>query len=328
MGEQDRSTENGMTTNPVHLYRSLLRECTYLPDARARSYIKDYVISRFRRHVPRAEGPKCRPEIPLQKQLSLLAEGRKFQSSLRRANEGYVRPLEKVLRLAYGRVGRRRRELISKLMTPETRQEQTTEGQKATEKFTRGWKPPGVMEALMRSQARHQPYLDRVGTTLKLKPKLEVAETTIWGKPMPKSRVKNATKRWYARNAAIVLPPLPESEWMEVKQLATGLKKWSPVKPRRPLGYSSADSDIHESGQVLLEGPKPGKRFKPYVNGRPHKITARFMRRQMARVVLKHTPLTEMSESKQGIAVRWEEGRSSRHRVAAPNPVQARVLFD
>ncbi len=82
-------------TNTLHLYRALLRECTYLPDSLARIYLHDHVIRSFRKYLPRVQ--QQRGEIPLFRKTALLHRGRKGLSILRRANQGYLRPLQNVL---------------------------------------------------------------------------------------------------------------------------------------------------------------------------------------------------------------------------------------
>ncbi|KAL6248093.1 hypothetical protein RBB50_005441 [Rhinocladiella similis] len=105
-----------MTTNPTHLYRSLLREATYLPLPQCRTFIKNHITTSFRRYLPKYHNqePKSRSGNPItfERQTKLLHRGRKFLSSLRRANEGYTAHVEKVLRMTYGRIGPRRYALL------------------------------------------------------------------------------------------------------------------------------------------------------------------------------------------------------------------------
>ncbi|KAI1612817.1 hypothetical protein EDD36DRAFT_246108 [Exophiala viscosa] len=109
-----------MTTNPSHLYRALLREATYLPLPQCRSTTKSYITTSFRRWTPKYTTPKTNTgnDIDFLKHVQLLSRGRKFLSTLKRANEGYTTPLEKVLRMTYGRIGPRRYTLLNKFTYP------------------------------------------------------------------------------------------------------------------------------------------------------------------------------------------------------------------
>src|SRR5271163_3977922 len=144
-------------TNPLHLLRSLLRECTYLPDPRARSYMHNYVLWSYRTYLPKPAA--WRKPIEFKRQVRLLHRGRKWLSMLQRANKGYLKPLEKVLMMSYGRTGKRKRELMQKLMAPEPPQ---TSEEVATfsvpKPYVKDWKPPAKVDALMRSQAKHQAW--------------------------------------------------------------------------------------------------------------------------------------------------------------------------
>ncbi|KAK4948608.1 hypothetical protein LTR10_012612 [Elasticomyces elasticus] len=75
----------------------------------------------LRNHIlPEYKTPKTNTgrDIDFPKQIHLLYRGRKFLSTLKRANEGYTTPLEKVLRMTYGRIGPRRYTLLNKFTYP------------------------------------------------------------------------------------------------------------------------------------------------------------------------------------------------------------------
>src|SRR2546423_4505710 len=210
-------------TNPLHLFRSLLRECTYLPDRRARSYMHDYVLWSYRTYLPKVK--EGRKPIAFKRQVRLLHRGRKWLSVLQRANEGYLKPLEKVLMMTYGRTGKRRRELMQKLMAPEP--PQTHEEVAAfsfPKQYVDGWKPPAKVQALMRSQARQQVWLDR--SSAKVKTKAKIPAENSWGKPTPQCRVINMTHAWYVKHVEQVFPPLPDHEWEELRSFAVGAVDW------------------------------------------------------------------------------------------------------
>src|SRR5271170_410895 len=310
-------------TNPIHLYRALLRECTYLPDPRARTFFQNYTISSFRKYLPKIRS--WRHNIPLERQVRLLDRGRKQLSMLRRANEGYLKPLEKVLMITYGRVGKRRRQIMFNLMREETPQSRELAADEKIEPYKKDWSPLFLVQKLMQSQAACQGQLDR--STARVKPKLQIPEQTIWKKELPPSRARNAVKKWYVRNVDLILPPLPEKEWLELRGKATGTIPWpGPIERRRKAAELGAVRESIVKPEVLLDGPEKGETFKKYVNGRPHRITRRVMQRLWA-VVFKHTPLLVMDKSQEKLVVHWEEAEGCRPSVAIPSQQQASILF-
>ncbi|EXJ90680.1 hypothetical protein A1O1_03784 [Capronia coronata CBS 617.96] len=321
-----------MTTNPIHLYRALLRECTYLPLPRCRSFMKSYVTESFRRWLPKYTVGRTNTgrEIDFPKQVQLLHRGRKALSTLHRANEGHLGPLEKVLRLTYGRTGPRRHQLLNKFLaappplkgvneascvdlSPSTT-DGDGDGDNVT-KYSRAWEPPLQMQALLASQAEQQHQFGRAGTNLKVKVRFSPPEKTTWGNPLPERRYKNLKHEWYLQNLKAVLPPLPEPEYREVYNLTTGASKFPALKPRRPRASVAPDVEQRQAAEkqstLILSGPQPGPRAKDAVNGRPHKLRIRLLRRILARSVLKQTPLAriaQLEKVKRGIVFKWDDG--------------------
>ncbi|KIW63209.1 hypothetical protein PV04_10073 [Phialophora macrospora] len=111
-------------SNPVHIYRACLRECSYLPLPQCRSYMRQFTIDKFRRFIPRRSGKIKRnnvgnfPVLAPEKVTHLLRLARKYAAVLRRANEGHTGQLEKVLRMTYGRVGPNKYRLLAKFLYP------------------------------------------------------------------------------------------------------------------------------------------------------------------------------------------------------------------
>jgi hypothetical protein len=311
-------------TSPLHLFRSLLRECTYLPDRRARSYMHNYVLWSYRTYLPK---PKAwRKPIEFKRQVKLLHRGRKWLSMLQRANEGYPKPLEKVLMLTYGRIGKRRRELMQKAMAPEPPQtHEEVAAFSAPKLYVKEWKPPARVDALMRSQAKYQSYLNKTSTKVKTKVKIPVENS--WGKPMPQSRVRNMTHDWYVEQVDHLLPPLPEPEWEELRALATGDIIWHrPAKRKtRTQSDSALDSDALTEN-TLLEGPNKGHTFRDYINGRPHEITPRLMRRLWT-MVFRHVPMLSWNENREKWTVEWGNAEKSPQLIAAPSRTRDALLF-
>lgn len=121
---------------PLHLLRALLREASYLPDATARTYFSRYILARFKAYQPRHNATSSaaldavqryrhrsfkrrHTAIIHERTRPLLAKGRKGLNFLRRANQGEIPCLEKVLLFAYGRLGRRKYALLGDILKPD-----------------------------------------------------------------------------------------------------------------------------------------------------------------------------------------------------------------
>ncbi|CAI7657765.1 unnamed protein product [Penicillium manginii] len=236
-----------------HLLRASLRECTYLPDPVARSYMRDYVLNRYRR----ASDKLGRPES------QKLQRARQGLSILRRANEGFQLPLEKVLFLSYGRIGKRRHEMLHDFMKPAIPKDTAAVKAliKQPAKFQDGWEPPALMKSLANSQMQNG-----VVMTIRRRPRLQKLEPPIpeknsWGRPVPK-------------------------ELGILDGLLSRTIPWEPVKRRvlptiTPSPSTTTDNTILD---FLVEGPQKGHTFREYVLGRPHNFTPRFMHRQWRRI--------------------------------------------
>jgi hypothetical protein len=329
------------TTNPIHLYRSLLREAGYLPLATCRSYIKDYIKQSFHRHHPqrdRARFPspgappqahKGNRELTLQRQTALLKRGREFHSILVRANQGSLKPFEKILSMTYGRIGRRRYELLhgfnSPVLTTRGPQPEDRAPEPREAKRSPYWKPPVQMEALLASQAKQQSLMPR-NTRPKVKTPFQLTPATnIWGKPISVRRKTNQLHKWYLQNTLGVLPPLPAREYKELLSTVTGETKLPPVPTRRPVASSSTttaeiddEHSIRKKSTLLLSGPQGRKEcnssdFGSGLGGNYNarsRFSRRFLQRRLARTVLVQTPLAHAAEkAKRGIVFSWTDGR-------------------
>ncbi|KAK0355003.1 hypothetical protein LTR02_003926 [Friedmanniomyces endolithicus] len=308
-----------------HLLRSLLRECTYLPDSHARDWLHQHVRTRFAKYSfkvweHRAD-PAYGPRID-----DKLREARKAVGLLRRANEGERKALLRVLLLAYGRIGKRRYELMLPLMptamgedlkealmagggevdsvedgepkvgahknTPTTRRPSAAEVNKGQwTAYVKDFSPQ--LRALLESQVRMPPpHLTRP-TLRKLKPQIE--ELNAWHRPMPISRVKNKTEEWYADVLYKAHPPLPPPEWQRLRGLAMGTQK-ELMRPRRTAIASTRESALDML--VMYGRPNPRKAFG---NREAHQITPRFMRRLWTQVFAQ-CPVMEWDT----VTSRWE----------------------
>lgn len=283
-----------------------------------------YVLWSYRTYLPQYEA--WRKPVELKRQVKLLHRGRKWLSMLRRANEGYLKPLEKVLMLTYGRTGKRRRELMQELMAPEP--PQTSEEivkVSAPKLYLKGWKPPVKVDLLMKSQSQQRKWLDRFQG--KVKTDSKIPSENIWGKPLPTSRLRNATHKWYVKQVDQLFPPLPAIEQKELQMLATGEKDWcGPVKRRTQTQANSDEKHTAPTENTLLEGPEKGQSFSKYINGRPHYITPRIMRRLWA-VVFKHVPVLEQRPYTSKWSIQWGDPDKPIQLVVPPMANRDALLF-
>ena len=285
--------------------------------------MKDFVVSSYRNYLPEVQA--FRRPIPFKRQVSVLARGRKYLSLLQRANQGYNKPLEKVLIMTYGRIGKRRREIMAELMTPEGPQtSEEVANFKSVRPFLRRWRPPPKVDALIRSHNRQQIWLEHVS---KIRLEVKTPAENIWGKPMPKSRVVNQTYNWYVKQMENIFPPLPRHRWEELRDLATGEIEWTGPIPRRMQPATEAEGKEHVPDEsVLLDGPKKGETFAMYRRGRPHQITHRLMQRLWT-VVLRHTPLLSWNPDKKRWSVHWEDPSLPQRTAAEVGTASHALLF-
>ncbi|KAK2756813.1 hypothetical protein FQN54_005259 [Arachnomyces sp. PD_36] len=265
-----------------HLLRALLRECSYLPDPIARNYMHQYVVSSYRDHAPKYLPT---PDVLPRRQMQLRRRARKTLSVLERANQGYSKPLDRVLLLSYGRIGKRRRQLLEPLIAQPVPSDDTAVDNLST-KFSDDWKPPATLIALLKDQSCRQDIYQ-----CKVRPHLKLFQPTIpeensWGRPIPRKRRKNIRKKWYAKALDSVYPPLPGQEWELLQGLVSGTVPWTmPKRRKEPI----RNDVLPENTQILdpeflVTGPKKGFTFDRWIRGRPHNITLRFMKRAWNRV--------------------------------------------
>ncbi|OGE57029.1 hypothetical protein PENARI_c002G03299 [Penicillium arizonense] len=262
-----------------HLLRATLRECTYLPDPIARNYMREHILSRYRA-VSSRRSNKAGPQM--------VHAARNALSVLRRANEGYSRPLEKVLLLSYGRTGKRRHEMLAEFLKPETEIPNDTQSAKELicqpTKFGEGWQPPSIVRSLALSHTRNP-----VIASVRVRPVIKaisppIPKENIWGKELAQSRKMKIRRKWYFATLSSLLPPLPEKDLRTLDGLVSGTTPWEPVKRRKGVKPETDARPESEILKLLVKGPEKENTFADFANGRPHAITARFMRRQWKRI--------------------------------------------
>ncbi|KAL1955227.1 hypothetical protein VTO42DRAFT_8886 [Malbranchea cinnamomea] len=320
------------------LYRLLLRECTYLPDPIAREYMHDYVRTSFRVFTyPPPDKPRftVKPaQLPKKHR-----RARNLLSLLSRANEGYLKPLERVLLLSYGRVGKRRRELLRPLLREDNAtEEQGPQHDRKRLRASHGipplnfesdsFQPPSALMTLLKSQAKQREIVNS-----KLRPVVKqftppVPETNIWGRPTPKKRKVNIRKRWYATLLDSALPFLPERDLGILQGLATGREEWKPPKRRAKVGSGQAEPESRPAltAAFIVQGAPKGDTFEKYSRGRPHVLTHRFMRRLWKRVCT-FVPRMAWDEKKRTWTIAWGLDETPRQPCIELNRDRARDLF-
>jgi hypothetical protein len=297
-----------------HVLRGILRECTYLPDQFAASWIRQHALSRFRTYEARNKG-RAGDEAYEKRLETVRRKSRQAMYQLQRANEGDRKMLMKALSTAYGRTGKRRRELLQPLISikghkveenasaeqlaaklPDASMHPSTSArQPSTSASALDRKPvkdraigpvkaqvrayindlPAQLRALVQSQITASPP-----TIARRNPRrlgVEIPELNTWMKPMPDVRVKNKLSDWYANLLSTVQPPLPEKEWDQLRALALGITRAQPLKPRRK-NLTPPPSVLE---MVVTRGKLPDNFFwKDYA----HNINPRYMQRLWAEV--------------------------------------------
>ena len=298
----------------IHLFRALLRQCTYLPDPAARSYMKIHVISRFRDYHPRSKLSVARQrgksaKVVEQRRPYLLKAARKGLLYLQRANDGHPIHLGKVLSMSYGRLGKRRHQLLGPLKIPDVPTDKVALAELTDPRFQEVPRPSQQLLALISSQTRRK----QVDFPSLNKPTLapQIPDKNSWGRPMPVKRLRNFKRRWYAQTLDRVMPPLPETEWEKLRRLASGEQEWDGCVPRR--------------GQLATVGYKKGiVRGEGHLSS-PHNITRRYMRRIWTKLfaqcpVMRPNPMVKM-----GWEVKWGDVKVEKNLVLKP---AARVSVD
>lgn len=229
-------------------------------------------------------------------------------NQLRRANQGEWQPLMKVMLLTYGRIGKRRWDLMRPLLPAEGQNGEGAGKARSTSTAVDEKKPlPSLtpqLHALLLSHTRAEPpTLTRRNPTLKnLTP--DVPALNSWMRPMPQSRVRNLTKKWYRDALERVLPPLPKDEWERLRGLAKGEIVEDMIVKRRSsvLQHEDGQGVSHVLEAVVAGGRVPTQRVERDI----HRITPRFMRRVWQKVFVQ-CPLMDWDGNKERWTVVWGE---------------------
>lgn len=335
-----------MSPTATHLLRALLREASYLPDAAARCFVRQHVVNRFRAYQPWHKAPvstgvKRRPAAILDARTRpKLRQAHKALNFLRRANQGEIPCLHKVLLLAYGRMGKRKHALLSGLLKPDPNAMPTDPD------------APSPLQVLYDSNKRYLRYFDapkaasKTHLSIGFSPRysrlravvasqsasgialhrdlkgaaLKTPINNVWERPMPIKRARNNVRRWYALTMSRLLPPLPTEEWDQLHAMATGERPVA-LKRRRTavpeLDMESAGDHLQFQTTVLdaIALRKPSRADKPAGIHRPHAITEKFMRRLYTKVLALCCKLEYNVEQQRWIVIRTASARRIRPNV-------------
>lgn len=223
-----------------------------------------------------------------------------MMSLLSRANQGYLKPLDRLLLLSYGRIGKRRRELVTTFVA-----EMGEEGTGPTPDFhSETFTAPSQLIALVKSQMRQPAIRDSaIRFTLKqFSP--PIPEEDQWGRPLAVRRKVNIRKRWYARVLDTMLPFLPEQDLGILHGLISGEEEWRPPKRRaKVLSQASVQASTPAlTADFLLHGAPKGPTY--YAPKKPHIITRRLMRHLWLGVCA-FTPRMAWDERKKMWSIAW-----------------------
>ncbi|KAI1824043.1 hypothetical protein F4861DRAFT_279427 [Xylaria intraflava] len=236
---------------PLHLYRHLLRESTYLPGL-CRQWIASRIQTRFR---------ECRSRSP---PTPYIKQAHGALRNMRSANAGHIQRLERLCYLATGRIGKRRRLLGTSMLKPQppsdtagleqsrveavlsaAHQDPDASATSVSSKHTwlENWSfdtVAAIARSQLNQQARDWPHQMRRA----IDPRKATSGQNCFGKPFRPKRVENNLKKHWAAVLAKLLPPLPQSEWDHLESLATGDTNVDALRipPRRPVAQSIQDN--------------------------------------------------------------------------------------
>ncbi|KAK4238316.1 hypothetical protein C8A03DRAFT_15189 [Achaetomium macrosporum] len=228
---------------PLHLYRHLLREASYLPPL-ARPFADGQIKDRFRQHQKDdPEGEKTRGRI---------RQAHHELRVLRAANAGDMTRMRRVLLRAFGRVGRRRRELMAGLLhrdMPTNTEELQKYAAEALDIAAAGreidWLDAWDLKKL-RTFANSQIQAGLVNnpksdiTPAQINPGKSIPTENAWGRPLTPKLARTKLKKLWKTAADKCMPPLPREEWERLGNLVTGAVHDPRLLPpaRRPVARS------------------------------------------------------------------------------------------
>lgn len=352
-----------LSTRTRSLVRSILREASYLPDPNARQFVKARTLHNSRKRAFRSWERCNNPDVATLAKNDHLHDARKDLSRLRRANEGERSALLWLLLFTYGRIGSRRYELLRPLYqtdansstrdvkeflrvhqstrdadfdpldgpeveeasmgTAEATTDEPTSPDRTLDQSSDDDLPVLTPEiyALAKSQKQANPPTHTRKNPRHLKPSIPATNARML--PMPRKRVKNMHRNWYADLLNRILPPLPTKEWEQLRDWSKG-KNLPHMNMRRRSNPTLAEPAGHFGRFSALEAIIIQGRIDKavYGNREAHEITPRFMQRLWA-TVFSNCPYMIFDDETNEWNVLW-----GHHELAAPMLSEVQKIMD
>ncbi|KAI5809380.1 hypothetical protein BZA77DRAFT_361634 [Pyronema omphalodes] len=244
----------GILDNPRWIYRHLIRQSRALYDDVARTWWTKHIRERFEEHL--------KDDIYEKMTVARIAAARKGIKTLARANCGMPKPLTKIMETAYGRIGKRRHELLLPILH---------------------YNKPILERGDPRQALPYQPepFLKLLRWANVKNLKVEIPEKNIWDQPFPESRKPRIYHLQHTRLLEACPAPLPMDEWTKLKQYADGEATPPPSRRKHEL----------QLVKELREAPVD------LIHGRPHNMSSRSWRRLYTRI-LEQTPTIKWPQKK------------------------------
>ena len=175
--------------------------------------------------------------------------------------------------------------------------------------------------ALARSQKQANPPTHTRKNPRHLKPNIPATNARML--PMPRKRIKNMHKKWYADLLNRLHPPLPTKEWEQLRDWSKGHNLPQMIIPRRAKPTTAAPA-LHFGKYSALEAIVIQGRIDKavYGNREAHEITPRFMQRLWA-TVFSNCPYMIFDDEKNEWNVLW-----GHHELAAPMLTEVQKIMD
>jgi hypothetical protein len=231
------------------LYRHLLREASYLPPI-ARPYVDSQIKRRFQEHRRSNDDEFTKRRV---------RQAHRDLRYLRAANAGDAVRMRRLMLMAFGRLGRRRRELVAELVhrelpanTEELERYADETSAIASAHRELDWLDRWDLDKLCtfaRSQVQaslNNPPRSHITYSQTVPERIIPAENS-WGRPLTPKLARTKLKKMWKQVAEKCLPPLPKEEWERLGRIANGEEPgsgWLPP-PRRPVAHS-ADGSTEE----------------------------------------------------------------------------------
>ncbi len=305
-----------------------------------------HVVDRFHAYYTRVTTRDGRTLIRRNKALDdkrlsgALKDARKSLKYLQRANDGHIQNLRTVLDMTYGRAGKRRRQLLSKLQAPDPLLDDASVAVLSaqisqTPRIKRVPELTDELSAILKSQIKQQSTRFDRPPLKESTPKVPAVNS--WHRKFPQKRRVNFIKAWYAKTLDRLMPPLEAVEWDRLQGLAAGSIRWDGLVPQRKLGTSRAGDSWDSPRRVALRDLPHRltsstariveKEKHPEISSRPHQLTSRFMRRLWSNVFQK-CPRLDWNNERKKWDVTWGNVKEQAELAIDPQKELLLAVFD